>query len=331
MAEPLITIGVPVYKSSDIVGETLASIMVQTHKTFEAIVSVDANDAQSAEVCERLIGNDPQFRLIVQPTRLGWAANINVTMQAALNTPDSAYYCYWQHDDLNAPEYFEALLAMNRPDASILYSDVIWFGDREGLEEHGPVSGFALNRVLMQIDHQFWVPFRGLVRREALAAIGPLRVNEYDSIYEDVVWVTHAAREGELVRLHRPLVRKRYSEKSTHAKQMADPEVHRRRGAWIAVTAGLVAALWPLITRTEDGWRALCFVLDRMLTCRPELRPHYAPATHDRDTVTSFARDAIYRIRDEGRVDLTAMLGVGWEHIGAQCSEMIAIICGARR
>ena len=51
-----IFIGVPVYHGWEFVDETLRSIQAQEFHDFRVLISVDANDLRSAEICSRYLG-----------------------------------------------------------------------------------------------------------------------------------------------------------------------------------------------------------------------------------------------------------------------------------
>jgi len=71
-----VTVCVPVHNGRDFVAETLTAIQRQTHPNLTVLISDDASDDGSAEIC-RAFTRDPRFRLVVQPERLGWIRNCN--------------------------------------------------------------------------------------------------------------------------------------------------------------------------------------------------------------------------------------------------------------
>jgi len=77
-----VTIGVPVYRGERFLAETLLSIQRQTHATFQVIMSVDSPDPVCEEICAKFL-DDPRFRMVVQPKRLGWVGNLNWLLSQA--------------------------------------------------------------------------------------------------------------------------------------------------------------------------------------------------------------------------------------------------------
>jgi glycosyltransferase involved in cell wall biosynthesis len=168
-----IFVAVPVYDGMGLVAESLRSIQAQDHGAFIAHISVDGDDRGSARACEPFPA-DPRFRMTVQPRRLGWAANLNWLMDRG----SEDFFCYWQQDDLCDASYLRVLAAEagREPRAVCVYADLQWFGTRSELVSTPSSTGCALERVLDQIEHGHDVPFRGLVRRTSLQAVGGIRL-----------------------------------------------------------------------------------------------------------------------------------------------------------
>ena len=103
--DPAHHVGLPVYKGADLIAKALDCLQQQTYGNFEAIISVDNNDTETAAACYPFLA-DPRFRMIVHPSRLDWVGNLNWLLQQDLKE----LFCYRQHDDATAPEFFEVLL-----------------------------------------------------------------------------------------------------------------------------------------------------------------------------------------------------------------------------
>ena len=70
--------------------------------------------------------SDPRFRMIVHPERLDWVGNFNWLLKQDLRE----FFCYRQHDDITAPDFFEVLLraADKDPNAAAIYCDCQFTG-----------------------------------------------------------------------------------------------------------------------------------------------------------------------------------------------------------
>ena len=64
MAQPLITIIVPVYKVEDCLGHCVSSIRNQTYTNLEIILVDDGSPDRSGELCDTLAKQDARIRVI---------------------------------------------------------------------------------------------------------------------------------------------------------------------------------------------------------------------------------------------------------------------------
>jgi len=110
------------------------------------------------------------------------------------------------------------------------------------------------------------VPFRGLIRKTAIDRIGPIRLTEFDSAFEEFVWVGKLARDGNLHYAERPVYFKRAYAASTHAKFLQKDRLWKR-AVWLEFGLGMLETIWPLV-REEEHVTALATVLDRL--CIPK-------------------------------------------------------------
>src|SRR5579863_9873037 len=100
-----ITVGLPVFKGADLIPKALDCLQRQTFGNFEAIISVDGNDAETAAACRPFLA-DPRFRMVVHAERLDWVGNFNWLLQQDIKD----FFCYRQHDDITSLDFFEVLL-----------------------------------------------------------------------------------------------------------------------------------------------------------------------------------------------------------------------------
>ena len=151
----------------------------QTFANFEVIISVDGADEETAAACRPFL-LDPRFRMVVQPYRLDWFGNFNWLLQQELGE----FFCYRQHDDMTAPEFFDVLLqaADGEPGAAIVYCDCQWTGGRSDIEIVPSIEGDALSRMVQYIEQIPPRPFEGLIRSAAIRQAGLVRHDEFRSL-----------------------------------------------------------------------------------------------------------------------------------------------------
>jgi hypothetical protein len=173
LATPRITVGLPVYRGADLVPKALECLQRQTFDNFEAIISVDGNDQETADACRSFL-TDPRFRMVVHRERLDWVGNFNWLLQQDLKD----FFCYRQHDDTTAPEFFEVLLRVADKElhAAAIYSDCQMIGGRNDVESFPSITGETLDRMFQFVirlpNLGPPVPIRGLMRRAAIRQAG---------------------------------------------------------------------------------------------------------------------------------------------------------------
>jgi glycosyltransferase involved in cell wall biosynthesis len=270
-----ITVGVPVYQGAEHVGAALRSLQEQTFADFDAVISVDAADEESARACEPFL-DDERFSLVVQPVRLDWYGNLNWL----LRQPMGEFFCYRQHDDTTTPEFFEVLVAAagERPDAAIVYTDCQWHGGRKDLEAAPSIEGDVLSRLQQHIEQKQPVAVRGLMRRGAVEQAGPIRGDEFRGLSEVYVWLAKLLRWGAFVRIPEPLYH-RLDHTGNYHKQWFDWPEERTRGSWTTLYTGLLEATMPVCRTPEERFFFQQLILDRIAVVRPGLSYHYTPTS----------------------------------------------------
>lgn len=269
-----VTLCIPVYNGAAFVAATLASALAQTYPHCRLLVSVEPSTDASWEICESYWQN-PQVTVVAQPQRLGWVAHCNWLLQQ-VQTP---YFMLLPHDDLIAPHYVAAQLAVlqQHPEAVGSCSAIACLGDYAGVVLPGyELRGATLGRVVEMLEHRFdSIAFRAVFRH--LGTQTPLIPHQQHQDYAaDTAWILAWAQRGELWCLPEPLYQKRFYPQSTHAQwkhQRDDAELcqmwldHSAQMTRLALAwdwdaaargrireAGLVRALSPLGGMGEERW-----------------------------------------------------------------------------
>jgi glycosyltransferase involved in cell wall biosynthesis len=292
-----ITVGMPLYRGKTQVADALRSLQAQTFTNFEVIISVDGADEDSAEACRPFLA-DPRFRMVVHPERLDWFGNFNWLLQQ----PMGDFFCYRQHDDTTAPEFFEKLIevAHARPDAAAVYADCQWQGGRSDLESAPSIEGDTLHRLRQFIEQKEPVAVRGLIRRAAVAQAGLVRGDEFRALSEVFVWLAKVLRWGSFVRVPEPLYYRLDHEANYH-KQWFEWSDNRKRASWTTMFTGLLEAVLPACSSAEERLFFEHFILDRISVYRSGQTYHYAPRSpHDAGVIIA---ECFERLSREGHLD----------------------------
>ena len=299
MPKPRITVGLPVYRGTPHIIEALRCLQAQTFSEFEAIISVDGADEETAAACRPFLA-DSRFRMVVQPERLDWFGNFNWLLGQEMGE----FFCYRQHDDTTAPEFFEVLLkaAEREPQAAIVYCDCQWTGGRSDIEIVPSIEGDPLARMAQYIETIPAAPVRGLIRSAAIRQAGPVRSDEFRALCEIMVWLAKVLRWGNFRRIPQALYY-RLDHASNYHKSWYDWPDERKRAAWTTMFTGLLEAAMPLCRSPQERLFLQLLILDRVVVFRPE-RPYlYRPSNGPHDCGMLIA-ECVQRLRTEGNEHL---------------------------
>lgn len=176
VAEPLVTVGLPVYNAERYVAHSLETLLAQTWRDFVIVVSDNASTDRTGEICREYAQRDARVRYHRNPTNLGMAANYNYTFSQAR----SRYFRWATADDYCAPEMLEDSVEVMEadPSLSLCYPRAV-FVDEEGREigrwqdslhlvQDDPVERFrAVVTGIGRVHHHL-----GLMRTECLRRTG---------------------------------------------------------------------------------------------------------------------------------------------------------------
>lgn len=131
MANPAVSIIIPVRNNERFVGETLASIKEQTLPDFEVIVVDDGSTDSTCAVVENAFAGDERFTLVKKEhTNAGDSRNVG--MAAA----HGDYLLFFDADDLMRPNMLETLLAAAKEyDADVTVCQASSFNDDGTVED----------------------------------------------------------------------------------------------------------------------------------------------------------------------------------------------------
>jgi len=117
---PLVSVGVPVYNGEKYLAQALSSLVQQTHRDLEVIVSDNGSTDRTQEIAREFVSDDPRVRYYRQPFNLGAAGNYNFTLAQARGD----YFMWTAHDDVRHARFLELAIKAfsNNPSASCVFS-----------------------------------------------------------------------------------------------------------------------------------------------------------------------------------------------------------------
>lgn len=174
MAEPLVTVGLPVYNGERFVAKSIETLLAQTFTDFKVIISDNASTDRTGEICREFAARDPRIDYQRNSTNIGMAGNYNLTFGLSR----SRYFRWATADDFCAPELLEDHVKVLESDPSIaLAYPQAWFVDEDGtpyeawkdelhLMGDDPVERFkTVVRKLKRVHHHLGLMRSDCVRR----------------------------------------------------------------------------------------------------------------------------------------------------------------------
>ncbi len=116
MAAPTLTIGMPVYNGATYVTEALESILAQTFRDFELIISDNASTDDTETICRAFAARDPRVTYRRNAENVGLSANNNLLVPLARGR----LFKWAPHDDVLRPHYLERCVAALDADPSVV-------------------------------------------------------------------------------------------------------------------------------------------------------------------------------------------------------------------
>src|SRR3972149_6389718 len=124
---PVVSIGLPVYNGENYIEKAINSILSQTFKDFELIISDNASTDNTMEICKILSVKDRRIRYYRNKKNRGAAWNFNRVFQLARGK----YFQWACHDDVWIPTLVERCVEVldNMPDVALCHTRTMFIDE----------------------------------------------------------------------------------------------------------------------------------------------------------------------------------------------------------
>lgn len=197
--DKLVTIGLPVRNGEGHLGDAVQSVLDQSYGRLELVISDNASDDATEEICRQLARSDTRVRYHRQPENVGLVQNFN----AVLHLARGSYVKWLGHDDWLTPTYVSRCVeVLDDDDALILVTTQQAHVGPEGSAETAgfdaarmrsarPVERFTEMLRLLNESHLLLDPLYGMLRRAQVAPV-PRPI----MLFEDQVFAARLALAG---------------------------------------------------------------------------------------------------------------------------------------
>lgn len=132
---PRVSLALPVHNGENYVADAIASILAQSFRDFELIITDNASNDRTEAICRRFVRDDGRVRYHRNELNLGAAENFNLGVRLASGT----LFKWCAHDDRLSDNYLEACVAAlaANPDAILAH------GRQCGIDANGRETGWT--------------------------------------------------------------------------------------------------------------------------------------------------------------------------------------------
>nr|MDJ0569288.1 glycosyltransferase family 2 protein [Pleurocapsa sp. MO_192.B19] len=127
--QPLVSIGMPVYNGERYLENALNSILAQTFRDFELIISDNGSTDKTEEICRQYANVDRRIRYFRNEQNLGAGWNFDRVAQLATGK----YFKWACHDDLCALEFLQRCIEIleQAPNIVLAYPKTLIIDEHE--------------------------------------------------------------------------------------------------------------------------------------------------------------------------------------------------------
>jgi hypothetical protein len=212
-AEPLVSIGLPVRNGERYLGEAVQSVLDQEHGRLELVISDNASNDGTEEICRQFASADGRVRYHRQPQDIGLVPNFNAVLRLA-----RGIYVKWMgDDDWLTPRYVSrcvevldddaALILVTTQQAHVHADGAVESADYDGtrMRSDRPVERFTEMLRLLTESHLLLDPLYGMMRRDPVR-----RLPRPVMLFEDEIFAVRLALAGPLGHVRQVLSYRRF-------------------------------------------------------------------------------------------------------------------------
>jgi hypothetical protein len=196
---PLVSIGLPVRNGERYLGEAVRSVLDQEYDRVELVISDNASDDGTEEICRAFARSDTRIRFHRQSQNIGLVANFNAVLHLATGT----YFKWMGDDDWLTPRYVRLCAEVLEDDATLILvttqqghvrpdgavESATYDGNR--MRSAHPVERFTEMLRLLTESHLLLDPLYGMMRRRPVA-----RLPRPVMLFEDQIFAARLALAG---------------------------------------------------------------------------------------------------------------------------------------
>ena len=130
LSNPLVSIIIPTYNRSHLIGETIDSVRKQSYRNWECLVIDDGSSDYTAELINIYLEKDPRIKFLMRPKTLPKGAN--TCRNFGFEKSEGKLIKWLDSDDLLQPDYLEKKIAVfANPVVDLVICNYILFNEEK--------------------------------------------------------------------------------------------------------------------------------------------------------------------------------------------------------
>jgi glycosyltransferase involved in cell wall biosynthesis len=200
---PQVVIGLPIYRSEDLIADALQSLLALDYDNFSIVAVDDCSPDATLEIARRYAATEPRLVVERNAERLGMIGNWNRVLERAYELyPDFDYFAWASDNDVREPQWISRLVDALEADprAALAYSRFGTIADGERVAPDRPKWVFDTREIADPVQRlkaatkgmRAGAIMYGLHRRQTLDDAG----NVPPVLLSDFVFLSHLSLYG---------------------------------------------------------------------------------------------------------------------------------------
>jgi glycosyltransferase involved in cell wall biosynthesis len=235
MGSPLVSIGLPVFNGGAFLSKALESLLRQTHRNIEIVISDNASSDKTQEICGEYARTDGRIRYTRNLANIGMLPNFSRVAELA----KGEFFMFASYDDEWEPDFIAELLEPLERDQSIglAYCNYDWIDERGTRVRVGKAqmlvsarsrvrnafrftpSHSVVHNFLLQYFWRNPFPVYGLFRLESLRTVLPFESLFPNGMHTDNVLLLKLMLRSRVVAVDRILFHYRHKDRGAAAQK----------------------------------------------------------------------------------------------------------------
>lgn len=194
---PLVSVGLPSYNKASYLRQTIESILDQSFRDFELIISDDKSDDDSMSICKEFVEHDNRIRFFKQDRNLGMIENFDFVLSKARGK----YFIWISGDDFIDPNWLEVLLRGMSEQSAISFGRLVEISKKGEITKVRQLMQFR-GPLMVRATKMYWSNgaecsfLHGLTRTEYVRSIGGLNTFRQGGLAFDRLFSWQSLQHG---------------------------------------------------------------------------------------------------------------------------------------